>query len=167
MALGATGFHRHRFSGVFYLKIPSLPNSFRFMALARYSNQSRRADEYVALKFQPANSAAQRVLERMDALPSCGLLRTSPWPASRETAPRARRPPHRFRGCGRNFCIPIPAIRFRTKRIRDIIGSRSPVVLDRGKRAAASLALRIWFAPSRTAAICFLETDGTLLAAHA
>jgi squalene-hopene/tetraprenyl-beta-curcumene cyclase len=41
------------FPGVFYLKYHLYRNSFPVYALARYSNQSRRADEYVALKFQP------------------------------------------------------------------------------------------------------------------
>jgi len=42
------------FPGVFYLKYHLYRNSFPVYALARYSNQSRRADEYVALKFQPS-----------------------------------------------------------------------------------------------------------------
>jgi squalene-hopene/tetraprenyl-beta-curcumene cyclase len=41
------------FPGVFYLKYHLYRNSFPVYALARYSNMSRRADEYVALKFQP------------------------------------------------------------------------------------------------------------------
>jgi squalene-hopene/tetraprenyl-beta-curcumene cyclase len=42
------------FPGVFYLKYHLYRNSFPVYALARYSNQWRRADEYVALKFQPS-----------------------------------------------------------------------------------------------------------------
>jgi len=42
------------FPGVFYLKYHLYRNSFPVYALARYSSQSRRADEYVALKFQPS-----------------------------------------------------------------------------------------------------------------
>jgi squalene-hopene/tetraprenyl-beta-curcumene cyclase len=42
------------FPGVFYLKYHLYRNSFPVYALARYSNQSRRADEYVALKFRPS-----------------------------------------------------------------------------------------------------------------
>jgi squalene-hopene/tetraprenyl-beta-curcumene cyclase len=42
------------FPGVFYLKYHLYRNSFPVYALARYSNQSRRADEYLALKFQPS-----------------------------------------------------------------------------------------------------------------
>jgi squalene-hopene/tetraprenyl-beta-curcumene cyclase len=42
------------FPGVFYLKYHLYRNSFPVYALARYSNQSRGADEYVALKFQPS-----------------------------------------------------------------------------------------------------------------
>jgi squalene-hopene/tetraprenyl-beta-curcumene cyclase len=41
------------FPGVFYLKYHLYRNSFPVYALARYSNQSRSAEEYVALKFQP------------------------------------------------------------------------------------------------------------------
>jgi squalene-hopene/tetraprenyl-beta-curcumene cyclase len=41
------------FPGVFYLKYHLYRNSFPVYALARYSNQSRGADEYAALKFQP------------------------------------------------------------------------------------------------------------------
>ena len=41
------------FPGVFYLKYHLYRNSFPVYALARYSNQSRGAHEYVALKFQP------------------------------------------------------------------------------------------------------------------
>ena len=41
------------FPGVFYLKYHLYRNSFPVYALARYSNQSRGAQEYVALKFQP------------------------------------------------------------------------------------------------------------------
>jgi squalene-hopene/tetraprenyl-beta-curcumene cyclase len=42
------------FPGVFYLKYHLYRNSFPVYALARYSNQSRSAEEYVALKFQPS-----------------------------------------------------------------------------------------------------------------
>jgi len=42
------------FPGVFYLKYHLYRNSFPVYALARYSNQSRGADEYSALKFQPS-----------------------------------------------------------------------------------------------------------------
>ncbi len=42
------------FPGVFYLKYHLYRNSFPVYALARYSNQVRRADEYVALKFLPS-----------------------------------------------------------------------------------------------------------------
>jgi squalene-hopene/tetraprenyl-beta-curcumene cyclase len=42
------------FPGVFYLKYHLYRNSFPVYALARYSNQSRRADEYLAVKFQPS-----------------------------------------------------------------------------------------------------------------
>jgi len=42
------------FPGVFYLKYHIYRNSFPVYALARYSNQSRGADEYLALKFQPS-----------------------------------------------------------------------------------------------------------------
>src|SRR6266851_1975735 len=42
------------FPGVFYLKYHLYRNSFPVYALARYSNQSRGAEEYVALKFQPS-----------------------------------------------------------------------------------------------------------------
>ena len=41
------------FPGVFYLKYHLYRNSFPVYALARYSNQSRNAHEYVALKLQP------------------------------------------------------------------------------------------------------------------
>jgi squalene-hopene/tetraprenyl-beta-curcumene cyclase len=41
------------FPGVFYLKYHLYRNSFPVYALARYSNQSRRAQEYAAVKFQP------------------------------------------------------------------------------------------------------------------
>lgn len=42
------------FPGVFYLKYHLYRNSFPVYALARYSNQSRKADEYCAVKFQPS-----------------------------------------------------------------------------------------------------------------
>ncbi|HET8923076.1 MAG TPA: squalene--hopene cyclase [Candidatus Acidoferrum sp.] len=42
------------FPGVFYLKYHLYRNSFPVYALARYANQCRQADEYVALKFQPS-----------------------------------------------------------------------------------------------------------------
>jgi squalene-hopene/tetraprenyl-beta-curcumene cyclase len=42
------------FPGVFYLKYHLYRNSFPVYALARYSNQSRKAAEYVALKLQPS-----------------------------------------------------------------------------------------------------------------
>ena len=42
------------FPGVFYLKYHLYRNSFPVYALARYANQSRRAEEYVALKLQPS-----------------------------------------------------------------------------------------------------------------
>ena len=41
------------FPGVFYLKYHLYRNSFPVYALARYSNQFRKAEEYVALKLQP------------------------------------------------------------------------------------------------------------------
>src|SRR5215469_15317660 len=41
------------FPGVFYLKYHLYRNSFPVYALARYSNQSRKAEEYAAMKFQP------------------------------------------------------------------------------------------------------------------
>jgi len=41
------------FPGVFYLKYHLYRNSFPVYALARYSNQSRKAEEYSALKLQP------------------------------------------------------------------------------------------------------------------
>ncbi|HEX4543327.1 MAG TPA: hypothetical protein VH114_09170, partial [Candidatus Acidoferrum sp.] len=41
------------FPGVFYLKYHLYRNSFPVYALARYANQARRAEEYVALKLQP------------------------------------------------------------------------------------------------------------------
>jgi len=43
------------FPGVFYLKYHLYRNSFPVYALARYSNQSRRAEEYCAAKFQPSD----------------------------------------------------------------------------------------------------------------
>jgi squalene-hopene/tetraprenyl-beta-curcumene cyclase len=42
------------FPGVFYLKYHLYRNSFPVYALARYSNQSRKAGEYAAVKFQPS-----------------------------------------------------------------------------------------------------------------
>jgi squalene-hopene/tetraprenyl-beta-curcumene cyclase len=42
------------FPGVFYLKYHLYRNSFPVYALSRYANQSRKAEEYVALKFQPS-----------------------------------------------------------------------------------------------------------------
>jgi len=42
------------FPGVFYLKYHLYRNSFPVYALARYSNQSRKAEEYAAVKFQPS-----------------------------------------------------------------------------------------------------------------
>ena len=42
------------FPGVFYLKYHLYRNSFPVYALARYSNQLRKAEEYCALKFQPS-----------------------------------------------------------------------------------------------------------------
>jgi squalene-hopene/tetraprenyl-beta-curcumene cyclase len=42
------------FPGVFYLKYHLYRNSFPVYALARYANQSRNAEEYLALKFQPS-----------------------------------------------------------------------------------------------------------------
>lgn len=41
------------FPGVFYLKYHLYRNSFPVYALARYSNQSRKAEEYASVKFQP------------------------------------------------------------------------------------------------------------------
>ena len=41
------------FPGVFYLKYHLYRNSFPVYALARYSNQSRKAEEHAAVKFQP------------------------------------------------------------------------------------------------------------------
>ena len=41
------------FPGVFYLKYHLYRNSFPVYALARYSNQSLKAEEYAAVKFQP------------------------------------------------------------------------------------------------------------------
>jgi squalene-hopene/tetraprenyl-beta-curcumene cyclase len=41
------------FPGVFYLKYHLYRNSFPVYALARYSNQSRKAEEYGAVKFEP------------------------------------------------------------------------------------------------------------------
>jgi squalene-hopene/tetraprenyl-beta-curcumene cyclase len=48
------------FPGVFYLKYHHYRNSFPVYALARYANQSRGADEYVALKFQPSEFRLRR-----------------------------------------------------------------------------------------------------------
>jgi squalene-hopene/tetraprenyl-beta-curcumene cyclase len=48
------------FPGVFYLKYHLYRNSFPVYALARYANQSRGADEYVALKFQPSEFRLRR-----------------------------------------------------------------------------------------------------------
>lgn len=42
------------FPGVFYLKYHLYRNSFPVYALARYSNQSRKVEEYAAVKFQPS-----------------------------------------------------------------------------------------------------------------
>jgi len=42
------------FPGVFYLKYHLYRNSFPVYALARYFNQSRRAEEYAAVNFQPS-----------------------------------------------------------------------------------------------------------------
>src|SRR5262252_9561633 len=42
------------FPGVFYLKYHLYRNSFPFYALARYSNQSRKAEEYCAAHFRPS-----------------------------------------------------------------------------------------------------------------
>ncbi len=42
------------FPGVFYLKYHLYRNSFPVYALARYFHQSRRAEEYAAVKFQPS-----------------------------------------------------------------------------------------------------------------
>jgi len=42
------------FPGVFYLKYHLYRNSFPVYALARYSNQSRKAEEYATVKFQPS-----------------------------------------------------------------------------------------------------------------
>ena len=42
------------FPGVFYLKYHLYRNSFPVYALARYSNQSRKAEEYCAVKFAPS-----------------------------------------------------------------------------------------------------------------
>lgn len=42
------------FPGVFYLKYHLYRNSFPVYALARYSSQSRKAEEYCAVKFQPS-----------------------------------------------------------------------------------------------------------------
>ena len=42
------------FPGVFYLKYHLYRNSFPVYALARYFNQSRKAEEYAAVKFQPS-----------------------------------------------------------------------------------------------------------------
>ena len=42
------------FPGVFYLKYHLYRNSFPVYALARYSNQSRKAEEYCVAKFQPS-----------------------------------------------------------------------------------------------------------------
>jgi squalene-hopene/tetraprenyl-beta-curcumene cyclase len=42
------------FPGVFYLKYHLYRNSFPVYALSRYANQSRKAEEYFALKFQPS-----------------------------------------------------------------------------------------------------------------
>jgi squalene-hopene/tetraprenyl-beta-curcumene cyclase len=42
------------FPGVFYLKYHLYRNSFPVYALARYSNQSRKAEEYCSIKFQPS-----------------------------------------------------------------------------------------------------------------
>jgi len=42
------------FPGVFYLKYHLYRNSFPVYALARYSNQTRNAEEYVSVKFQPS-----------------------------------------------------------------------------------------------------------------
>jgi squalene-hopene/tetraprenyl-beta-curcumene cyclase len=41
------------FPGVFYLKYHLYRNSFPVYALARFAKQSRRVDEYVALKLEP------------------------------------------------------------------------------------------------------------------
>lgn len=41
------------FPGVFYLKYHLYRNSFPMYALARYSNQSRKAEEYASVKFRP------------------------------------------------------------------------------------------------------------------
>ena len=48
------------FPCVFYLKYHLYRNSFPVYALARYANQSRGADEYVALKFQPSEFPLRR-----------------------------------------------------------------------------------------------------------
>ncbi len=45
---------------MFYLKYHLYRNSFPVYALARYSNQSRVANEYVALKFQPSEFRLRR-----------------------------------------------------------------------------------------------------------
>jgi squalene-hopene/tetraprenyl-beta-curcumene cyclase len=51
---GEADFTGTGFPGVFYLKYHLYRNSFPVYALARYSNQSRRAEDYAALKFQPS-----------------------------------------------------------------------------------------------------------------
>jgi len=51
---GEADFTGTGFPGVFYLKYHLYRNSFPVYALARYANQSRRSEEYVALKFQPS-----------------------------------------------------------------------------------------------------------------
>jgi squalene-hopene/tetraprenyl-beta-curcumene cyclase len=43
------------FPGVFYLKYHLYKNSFPVYALARYRNQAKRAEEYCAAKFDPAD----------------------------------------------------------------------------------------------------------------
>jgi squalene-hopene/tetraprenyl-beta-curcumene cyclase len=42
------------FPGVFYLKYHLYRNSFPVYALARYANQANKAEEYIAMKFQPS-----------------------------------------------------------------------------------------------------------------
>jgi len=56
MAHGASRISPVRAPRRVYLKYHLYRNSFPVYALARYSNQSRSAEEYVALKSSPANS---------------------------------------------------------------------------------------------------------------
>jgi len=125
----------------------------------------RRADEYVALKFQPSEFGCAAGFRAHDALP-LRLTADSPWPASRRNCASRKAPAHPVRDAAENFASRFQPSGFARKDPRyywQPLAGR----LDGEASRCITLALRIWFAPSRTAAILFPRNRWKLFSAAA